>query len=129
MIQDVKLGTEVMLNEGRTLFNGKTSFSYSPDTRKTLTLLSKLEDLSSYGSKNYSLVLAVTHPYTDVNAQLKSHIGWSSEKYSTNMDVSYLTARRDRKNMALRAEIDRLRQQINLEVRAFEILKYLFSFR
>ena len=37
---------EMTLNQGRTVWDGKTALSYSPDSRKTLTLASSLTDVS-----------------------------------------------------------------------------------
>ena len=116
-LQDVKIGTEMSVNEGRILFNSKTEFSYSEDTRKTLTLMTSLEDISSgYESRNYSLTFGITHPYTDLDCRMLSTVGKSGERYSAGMDLSYMTAKREKKNLALRAEIDRLRNQMNFEV-------------
>lgn len=65
---------------------------------------------------NYSLALAIMHPYTDVDLSLTSHLGSTDDRYSASVDTWYLTSRRQRKNMALRGEIDRLRRLINLQV-------------
>ena len=115
--QDIKLNTELTINDGRTVFDSKTEFSYSPDSRKTLTLTSKVEDISyGYSNKNYSLSLGVSHPYTDVDMRLRSNVGSSDEKYTGAMDIFYLTARRERKNFALRGEINKIRNQLNVQV-------------
>ncbi|XP_067679783.1 uncharacterized protein [Haliotis asinina] len=115
--KDIKVDTELTLNDGRTLFDGKTELSYSSDSRKTLTLSSKVEDISyGYSNKNYSMSVAVSHPYTDVDVRLTSNIGMSSDRYTSGMDVKYLTARRERKNFALRGEINRLRKQLDLQM-------------
>ncbi len=106
-----------MMNQGRTLFNGKTELSYSSDSRKTLTLTSSLEDISrGHSNSNYSLVMGISHPYTEVDVKLTSHIGSSTEKLSGGMNLDYLTARREKKNFALRGEINKLRKQIELQV-------------
>ena len=107
----------MVMNEGRTLFDGKTQLSYSTDSRKTLTLTSRMEDISyGYNNANYSLVFAINHPSTDVDVQMASHFGSSSEKYSAGMNMMYLTARRERKNFALRGQINKLRKQIEFQV-------------
>nr|KAG5709527.1 hypothetical protein BaRGS_001577 [Batillaria attramentaria] len=118
--KEVRIDSEMEVNQGRTMWDGKTALSYSPDSRKTITLSSSLKDVSesSYYSegKNYSLSLAISHPYTDVDVSLTSHLGAIGDRYSTAMSVDYLTARRQRKNVALRGEIDRLRRQIDLQL-------------
>ncbi|XP_041357844.1 uncharacterized protein LOC121374798 [Gigantopelta aegis] len=115
--KDIKIGTEMSVNEGRTLFNSRTQFSYSQDSRKTLTFMSSLRDISTrYGAKNYSLTFGIAHPYTDLDCRMSSSVGQSTDRYSAGLDISYLTARREKKNLALRAEIDRLRNQMNFEI-------------
>ncbi|XP_050403910.2 uncharacterized protein LOC126819756 [Patella vulgata] len=115
--QDIRIGTEMTVDSGRTLFDGKTEFSYSPDSRKTLVLTSNVQDVSyDRNHNNYSLSLGIRHPYTNTDVQFTSHIGSSSEKYASGMQMQYLTASRKRINMALLGDIDRLRQQINLQI-------------
>ncbi|XP_046569575.1 uncharacterized protein LOC124277891 [Haliotis rubra] len=115
--KNIQIDTEMLLNDGRTVFNGKTQLSYSSDSRKTLTLTSRLDDISyGWGNTNYSLVVGVSHPYTDVDVKLTSHIGSSSEKVSAGTGITYLTARRERQNFALRGEINKLRKQIQLQM-------------
>ncbi|KAJ8315900.1 hypothetical protein KUTeg_006534 [Tegillarca granosa] len=113
--KDVHLDSEMTLNDGRVIFDGKTEFRYSDDSRKKLVIYSKLEDISAGYSKNYSLSLGVSHPYTNVDIQMESHIGKSDEKYTAGMDVLYLTAQRQRKNFALMGEIDNYRNEINVQ--------------
>ncbi|XP_071088621.1 uncharacterized protein [Haliotis cracherodii] len=115
--KNIQIDTEMLMNDGRTIFNGKSQLSYSSDSRKTITLTSRLEDISyGYGNNNYSFVVGISHPYTDVDVKLASHIGSSSEKVSAGASMSYLTARRERKNFALRGEINKLRKQIQLQM-------------
>ncbi|XP_071116773.1 uncharacterized protein [Haliotis cracherodii] len=115
--KNIQIDTEMLLNDGRTVFNGKTQVSYSSDPRKTLTLTSRMDDISyGYGNTNYSFVVGISHPYTDVDVKLTSHIGSSSEKVSAGTGMTYLTARRERKNFALRGEINKLRKQIQLQM-------------
>jgi hypothetical protein len=66
--------------------------------------------------QNYSLYVAITHPITETDISLTSHLGATEDRYSAAVDAVYLTSRRQRKNMALRGEIDKLRQQIDLQV-------------
>ena len=46
--KEVKIAHEMQMNRGRTLWDGKTDLSYSPDARKTLTVASSLKDVSEY---------------------------------------------------------------------------------
>ena len=44
--QEVHVDHEMTMNQGRTVWDGKTELSYSPDSRKTLTFSSSLKDIS-----------------------------------------------------------------------------------
>ena len=98
------------------LFDGRTEFKYSPDSRKTLTVNSKLEDVSGNGER-YNFLLGISHPYTTVDVQTTAQIGTTDNKLSAELDIKYMTARRQMKNVALMTEIDRLRKQLNVEVK------------
>ncbi|XP_046338509.2 uncharacterized protein LOC124119888 [Haliotis rufescens] len=115
--KNIQLDTAMLLNDGRTVFNGKTQVSYSSDSRKTLTLTSRMDDISyGYGNSNYSFVVGISHPYTDVDVKLTSHIGSSSEKVSAGMDIAYLTASRERKNFALEGHLNTEMQMLKLKM-------------
>ena len=118
LLQEVRLQSQVAVNQGKTLLDATTAFSYSQDSSKVLTLSSKLQDNTGAwdSGSNYTLQLTLTHPYTDLDVSMTSHIGASNSRYSAAVDTWYLTSRRQRKNMALRGEIDQLRRQISMEV-------------
>ncbi|KAK6188791.1 hypothetical protein SNE40_004897 [Patella caerulea] len=115
--RDIRIGSEMTLDRGRVIFDGKTELSYSPDSRKTLILTSNVKDVSyDTTHKNYTMSLGISHPYTDTDVQLTSHIGRTTDRYSTGVELRYLTASRTQMNMVLLGEIDQLRRQINIEV-------------
>ena len=66
--------------------------------------------------QNYTLTVAISHPHTNTDIGFTSHLGATGDRYSAAMDTVYLTSRRQRKNVALRGEIDRLRREIDLQV-------------
>lgn len=103
------------LNSGSVLFDGKTEFKYSKDEDKTVVINSRIENISTYSNKNYTLSFGVRHVFSSVNIQLQSHVGISDNKYSSGINVDYLTAKRMKKNFALMGEIDSLRRQMNVE--------------
>ena len=106
-----------MSQNGRIILDARTDISYSKDSRKTLTLTSKLEDISDYYSHyNYSLAVGVSHPYTNVDIQMTSHLGCSDEKVTVGLNTDYMTARRQNKNLGLLAEINKLKRQLSLQV-------------
>jgi len=108
----------VAVNQGKTLLDTTTALSFSKDTKKALTLTSTLRDVTSArdSGSNYTLSMSLTHPHTDLDVRMDSHIAASNDRYSAAVDTWYLTSRRERKNLALRGEIDQLRRQISMEM-------------
>lgn len=105
----------MLIGSGNVIYDGRTAFRYSKDSRKTFTLSSKLEDVSGRG-ENYKFLLGISHPYTTVDIQTKAMFGKSNDKLSADFDIQYLTARRQTKNIALITEIDKLKRQLNIQV-------------
>lgn len=105
----------MLVNSGNVIYDGHTAFKYSTDSRKTLTLSSKLEDISGRGDQ-YKLQLGISHPYTTVDFQTQAQITKGSDKLAADIDIKYLTAKRQTKNIALMTEIDKIRRQLNLKV-------------
>ncbi|GFO07586.1 apolipophorin [Plakobranchus ocellatus] len=115
--KEIRMDGEISVQNGRVILDARTDISYSTDSRKTLTLTSKLEDISDYYSRyNYSLAVGVSHPYTNVDIQMTSHLGSSDEKMTVGLSTDYMTARRQNKNLGLLAEINKLKKQISLQV-------------
>ncbi|GFS05085.1 apolipophorin long isoform [Elysia marginata] len=115
--KEIRVDSEIAVKNDRIILDARTDISYSKDSRKTLTLVSKLEDISDYYSHyNYSLAVGVSHPYTNVDIQMTSHLGSSDEKMTIGLSTDYLTARRQNKNLGLLAEINKLKRQLNLQI-------------
>ncbi|XP_061171948.1 uncharacterized protein LOC133181472, partial [Saccostrea echinata] len=114
--KDVKLDSEMTLNRGSILFDGKTEFKYSKDEDKTVVINSRIEDISTGSNRNYTFSLGLRHIFSSVDVQFKSHVGMSDDKYTSGIKVDYMTAKRIKKNFALMGEIDSLRRQMNVEV-------------
>jgi len=115
--KEIRVDGELMLDNGKIILDSKTDISYSSDARKTLTLTSKVHDIADYYTHyNYSVELGVSHPYTNIDVQMKSHIGSSDEKMTAGVSTQYLTARRETKNLELLAEINKIKKQISLQL-------------
>ncbi|XP_012935328.2 uncharacterized protein LOC101854071 [Aplysia californica] len=115
--KEIRVDGELMLNNGRIILDSKTDISYSSDASKTLTLTSKVQDISDYYSNyNYSVELGLSHPYTNIDLKMTSHLGSSDERMTVGVETSYLTARRQTKNLALLAEINKLKRQISVQM-------------
>ncbi|XP_076095776.1 uncharacterized protein LOC143066849 [Mytilus galloprovincialis] len=114
--QDVKLDSNVKFNKGSVLFDGKTAFQYSKDSRKTLILSSRLEDLSSGTDTNYSFNLGIKHPYTTVDVEVTSLLESSVYKKMGSVDVKYQTANKMAKNFGIMGEIDSLKKSIKMDL-------------
>ena len=123
--------SEVAVNQGKTLLDATTALSYSQDRSKVLTLSSTLQDTTGSWDtgSNYTLRLSLTHPHTDLDLSMTSHLGASDHRYSASVDTSYLTSRRQRKNLALRGEIDQLRRQMTMEVSDVVVVGWLVALR
>ncbi|XP_063427206.1 uncharacterized protein LOC134710744 [Mytilus trossulus] len=115
--KDVQLDYKMLIGSGNVIYDGRTAFRYSKDSRKTFTLSSKLEDVSGRG-KNYKFLLGISHPYTTVDIQTKTEIGKSNDKLSADFDIQYLTARRQIKNIAIITDIGKLKRHLNIQVRS-----------
>ena len=128
--QVVKVNGEFVSVNGKTFLDSKTQISYSNNAEKTLTFTSNLKDMSDYHSTNYSMAMGVSHPYNNINMQMTSHVGSSDEKMTVGVETSYLTFHRQTKNLALLAEINKIRKQISMQVLSFFLKnKYLGSYR
>lgn len=113
----MQIDSQLSLNKGRILFDGKTELTYSRDTRKKFTIMSRLEDISnSWSSKNYSFTFGISHPYTSVDVQLSSQFGKSDEKLTGGLNMKYLTVKRDTKIFSANGAIDRVRKSFSFDV-------------
>ena len=120
MLQDAQIESAVIVNRGRILFDGKTELTYSRDSRKKITLVSRLEDISTdRSSKNYSFVLGISHPFTSVDVKVSSHMGKSSDKMTGGFNMEYLTVRRETKTFSVNGEVDKLRKSASIDVSLF----------
>ncbi|CAG5134991.1 unnamed protein product [Candidula unifasciata] len=120
--QDLQVNSALILNQGNTIIDGKTDISYSSESRKTLTLFSKLRNTpakaysffsGSGNSFNYSMELGLSHPETKVDVKIDSHLASSDEFLTSSVGIRYLTVSRQMKNLALFTEIDKIRKQIS----------------
>ncbi|XP_052255844.1 uncharacterized protein LOC127861416 isoform X2 [Dreissena polymorpha] len=112
--KDLQIGSEMILNRGRIWFDGKTELTYSQDSRKRFIITSKIEDISSAKSKNYSLSFGISHPYTSVNVDVISHFGKSDDKITGAFDLKYLTARQETKQFTFSGSVDNVKREVNL---------------
>lgn len=109
--KDAQIESEVILNRGRILFDGKTELSYSKDSRKRITLMTRLEDISTdRSSQNYSFVLGISHPFTSVDVKLSSHVGRSNDRLTGSVNMDYMTARRETKTFSVNGEVDKVKK-------------------
>jgi hypothetical protein len=115
--KSVQLDSEMVLNRGRVLFDGKTELSYSKDRRKKFTITSQLADISNErSSKNYTFSFGISHPYTSVGVQLNSHIAESSSRITGDVTLKYQTVSREIKTFSVNGELHKLRKTVNFGV-------------
>ncbi|XP_045158693.2 uncharacterized protein LOC123524511 [Mercenaria mercenaria] len=116
--KNIKVGSEISVHQGRVIFDGKTVLSYSGDSRKNLVFTSKLEDISTGGSQNYSFSFGVSHPYTTLGVTVNTHAGKSKRGYSAGVGLEYLTVKRQTKKFQIGARIDKLMKTISFELQS-----------
>ena len=117
IFQNVQLGSEMVVNRGRIIFDAKTELSYSDDDRKKLVIISKLEDISrGSSSKNYSFSLGLSHPFSTLGIKMASHVGQSRTDLTGSIGLEYLTYRRQTRAFQMSGQIDKLRKTVNFEV-------------
>ncbi|XP_053393703.1 uncharacterized protein LOC123525510 [Mercenaria mercenaria] len=115
--KEVQIDSQMSLNKGRILFDGKTELTYSRDSRKKFTIMSRLEDVSnSWSAKNYSFTFGISHPYTSVDVQVSSQFGNSNQKITGGINMNYLTVKRDVKTFSVNGEIDKARNAFSLDM-------------
>lgn len=109
------------VNKGRILFDGKTELTYSRDSRKKFTVMSRLEDISNdWSSKNYSFTFGISHPYTSVDVQVSTQFGNSNQKMTGGLDMKYKTVRREVKTFSVYGALDKVRNAFSLNVSQYK---------
>ena len=79
--------------------------------------IGKLADQSpSQGDTKYVAEAHLTHPASHLDVQFTSQLTNNIEKIGSNMEVKYMMTRdRQLRSNALRAEINKIREELNLE--------------
>jgi len=108
LFQDISLSTEA------TLENFKTTLSYE---RQVWILEGALRDESHHSSVQYSSFIRLASPTNLVDIQVLSNAVVAAETTSGGLELKYMTSRdRQFKTLALTAEINRLRNELKLQV-------------
>ena len=108
LLQDITLSTEA------TVESFKTTLSYE---REIWILEVALTDESRHPYVNYSSFVRLSSPTNLIDVQLMTNASADAETTSRGFKLNYLTSRdRQLKTLALKAEINRLRNELTLEV-------------
>ena len=108
LFQDISLSIEA------TLENFKTTLSYE---RQVWILEGALRDESHHSSVQYSSFIRLASPTNLVDIQVLSNAVVAAETTSGGLELKYMTSRdRQFKTLALTAEINRLRNELKLQV-------------
>ena len=92
----------------------KTTLSYE---RQMWILEAALTDESTHSHVNYSSFVRLSSPTSLIDVQLMSNAAADAEVTSGGFGLKYLISRdRQLKTLALKAEINRLRNELKLEV-------------
>ena len=108
-------------------YDGSINFQYAI---QNFAFTGKIADESAGLNSKYVAEAKATHPNSFLDFDFKSEVGNSRQSVGGNMQVKYQTASdREVKTLVLRAEINKLRDELNLEVSDIEqmVLNHLFS--
>ena len=99
----------------RDAYNGKINLEYAD---QKFEFVGKLADESpSSSNTRYVAEAHLTHPASYLDVQFTSQLTNNDEKMGGNMEVKYMMTRdRQLKTNALRAEINKLKEELNMEV-------------
>ena len=105
------------MNVNDIIYSGRTEIEYTGDASDTLVMSTLVQDHSG----NYSVELGLSHPQSKLDVKMNSHLANTPRTFSAGMGINYMTARRKVTNMSLRGEIEKIRKQLNVEVRSYTI--------
>ena len=112
----MQIDSGVILNRERIIFDGKTELTYSRDASKKFTITSRVQDLSTWSSNNYSFTFGISHPYTSVDMQLESQVGKSDSDLTGSVGVKYMTMKRQTREFSANGQVDKLKNSMSLNV-------------
>lgn len=114
--QDAQMKIEGVMQSQPFKWDGNVNLEYST---QRFTFSGKIADESSGRNSKYVAEAKATHPGIYLDVDFKSALENDRESMGGNMELKYKTTRdRQMKNMALRATINKLRDELNLEVGA-----------
>ncbi|GAB1607192.1 uncharacterized protein LOC115226724, partial [Argonauta hians] len=109
----LKVNTVFSGSRGNTIFSLRTQVSVDQDPRQTLTLDAKL---NNNNNNNYTLEVQLEQPSSNLAHGMVAFVSASPRMYSSGVEMTYMSAKRQQYNMLLRGEINRLRKTMNVEV-------------
>lgn len=114
MERDLVIRNDFILNDNKVLFNGNMEVEA---TSSPLKLSALLEDKAQEsGAFDYTLTLGVSHPRTTLDMTIIADIANTRQVMKSGLVLNYMTAKRDNKMMALRADIDKLQKTLKVEL-------------
>jgi hypothetical protein len=100
-----------------TVKNGNSFTSALNYEQQSMTLEGRLADESRPGNPKYSGLLRLTHPNSMTDVQVSGDASSDGEKCAVNVKTQYQTTRdRQMQNAELRAEINRIRKELSIEL-------------
>jgi len=119
IFQDITLSTEAASE------SFKTTLSYE---RHVWILEGTAKDESRHPHAKYSSLVRLSSPTSMVDVRLTSDAAADAETTSGGLGIQYLTSRdRQLKTLALKAEINRLRNELKLEVKLPRVMPFDFG--
>eukprot|EP00106_Octopus_bimaculoides_P022203 XP_014789645.1 PREDICTED: uncharacterized protein LOC106883230 [Octopus bimaculoides] len=107
----LKLKTVINGPNGDSLGSIRTQLSYDENVRKTLTIEAKMNN----NNGNYTLNAYFEHPYSNLALEILAFATAPQHRYSTGVELKYLTSKRSQKSFKFFADIDKRRREMKIE--------------
>jgi len=114
MERDLVIRNMFVLNDNTVLFDGNMEIEA---TNSPLKLSARLEEKAQQvGFFDYTLDFGVQHRRTTLDMNIVADIANTRQVMKSGLLLNYMTARRDQKTMSLRADIDKVKETLKIEL-------------
>lgn len=118
----MNLKTTANLPKGDIIFSSTSEFSIDQDPQKTFKMSTKLMSERRGQHEMYTMQMDAGHAHTGFATEVIGRVSSSPEKYNADVEMGYLTLKRQQQKFAIRGEIHTLNREANLKVNIFLIL-------
>ncbi|CAE1178601.1 unnamed protein product [Acanthosepion pharaonis] len=114
----MNLKTTVNLPKGDIIFSSTSEFSIDQDPQKTFKMSTKLMSERRGQHEMYTMQMDAGHDHTGFATEVIGRVSSSPEKYNADVEMGYLTLKRQQQKFAIRGEIHTLNREANLKLEA-----------